>query len=290
MNTTMKHGSIVVGVDGSPGSDAALEWAVAQAMKRRRPLMIVNGAGDPKTSAHYVGSDEARRTLKMEARRLTDHAYGVVRQLDPTLDVQVTTPLCDARSALLDLSERASLIVVGTRGRGPVTALILGSVSTAIAEHASCPVAVVRPAERPEGEGLGRIVVGVDGEPSSTAALDYAFELASAERRELDVVHTWSDNDTFIDRSSHEQRLDRIERHHRLLVEALAGYGEKYPDVAVHQHMPDGSAVATLVAMSEEAWAVVVGSRGRTGIKALLSSVSRGVLEHAHCTVVVVRP
>lgn len=286
----MKQGSVVVGVDGSPGSDAALEWAVHHAVIRRLPLLIVNGAGDPSHSAEFVGATDARRLLRTAARRVTDHALGVVRRRAPELDVEVTTPLHDARQALLDLSDRASLVVVGTRGRGPVKALLLGSVSTAVAEHSSCPVAVVRPAERDESgpEGPAHVVVGIDGSAASTPALELAFEMASTEGRPLDVVHSWSNNDTFIDRTSYEQRLERLDDHYRLLTEALSGYAEKYPDVPVDRLMPDAGAVQTLVDLSEKASVVVVGSHGKTGVRAVLGSVSRAVVERAHCTVVVV--
>jgi nucleotide-binding universal stress UspA family protein len=134
------------------------------------------------------------------------------------------------------------------------------------------------------------VVVGVDGGPSSTAALETAFDLASAQRRPLDVVHTWSADDTFIDRDSYLQRVEQVEAHERMLSESLAGYTEKYPDVPVHRQVSDGGAVQTLVAMSEGAELVVVGSRGRTGLASMFGSASRDLVERAHCTVLVVRP
>jgi nucleotide-binding universal stress UspA family protein len=200
------------------------------------------------------------------------------------------TPLEDARQALIDLSDRASIIVVGTRGRGRVRALVLGSVSVAVASHARCPVAVVRPADRDGERELGHVVVGVDGSQASTAAVDFAFELASMEGRELDVVHCSSSRDTFIDPVSNGEQRDHMDVRDRVLTESLAGYAEKYPDVVVHRHLPDTGPVAGLVELSETASAVVVGSRGRTGRKSIMGSVSRSVIEHAHATVVVVQP
>ena len=288
--TKMKKGSVVVGADGSPGSEAAIEWATRYATARQRPLTLVTATGDPGDSVEILGSAEAARGLLETAGGASDPAAGVVERVAPGLDVTVMTPLEDARQALIDLSDRASIIVLGTRGRGPVRVLVLGSVSVAVASHAECPVAVVRPAER-DGEGeLGHVVVGVDGSPASTAAVDFAFELASMEGREFDVVHCWSSHDTFIDPTSYQQRLDQLAAHEWLLTETLAGYAEKYPDVVVHQHLPDTGPVAGLVELSETASAVVVGSRGRTGPKSLIGSVSRSLVEHAHCTVVVVRP
>jgi nucleotide-binding universal stress UspA family protein len=289
MTTSIKQGSVVVGVDGSPGSDAALGWAMRYATTRRKPLVILNGAGDPAFYTAYTAPAEARQMLRLQARQVTDHALGTAKLLAPDLDIEVTAPLHDARDALIESSTRASLVVVGTRGRGPVRSLLLGSVSTAVAEHASCPVAVVRESDRDATE-QAHVVVGTDGGPASTAALEFAFELASIEGRPLDVVHSWSAHDTFIDAASYAQRLQLMDEHERMLSESLAGYAEKYPDVAVTRHMPDGGAVQTLVEMSEGAAAVVIGSRGRTGAKVLAGSVSRIVVERAHSTVVVVRP
>ena len=288
--TKLKQGSVVVGADGSPGGDAAVEWAVRHATARRRPLTLVTGTGDPGNSAEILGSAEARRVLHMKARKVSDHVLGVVERVAPGLDVDVMLPLQDARQALIDISDRASVVVVGTRGRGPVRSLLLGSVSTAVAAHAQCPVVVVRAGDRYDDGDLGRVVVGVDGSPASASAVDFAFDLASMEGRELEAVHCWSTDETFIDPSSYQQRLDHLDAHERLLTEALAGYAEKYPDVVVSANLPDVNPVAGLVERSDTAAVVVVGSRGRSGVKSLVGSVSRSVIEHAHCTVVVVRP
>lgn len=288
MNTTMKPGSVVVGVDGSSECASALQWAVRHAVLRDRPLLLVHGAGDPARSSVSLGTTETRRILKRAARQITDRALGDVRRLAPTLDVEVTTPLQDARQALLALADRASIIAVGTRGRGPVRSLFLGSVSTAIAEHAACPVAVVRPTH---GNALDdrRVVVGVDGGVTSAAALEMAFDLAATGGQALHVVHSWSDVEMYVDRYSPEQRLHEADARERLLAESLVGYAEKYPDVTVTRQTLDGSPVHALVSMSQDAEALVVGSRGLTGLKAVLGSVSRDVVERAACTVVVAR-
>jgi nucleotide-binding universal stress UspA family protein len=291
MNTTLRQGAVVVGVDGSAASDSALEWAVEYAVARRRPLTIVNGAGDLSRASGVLGWTEARDALRTSAQEVSEHTRGVLGRLDaPELEVDVQTPMVDPREALIDLSSRASMVVVGTRGYGPIKALLMGSVSSAVAAHATCPVAVVRPTDRDTDGHTSPIVVGVDEGPSSAAALAMAFDLASSQDRPLDVVHTWSSNDTFIDRNSYLQRVEQTEAHERALSEALAGYAEKYPDVAVRRHLPDDGPVPALVEMSKDARLLVVGSRGRTGLASVIGSVSRDVLEHAHCTVLVVRP
>jgi nucleotide-binding universal stress UspA family protein len=289
MSTSIKSGSVVVGVDGSPGSDAALDWASRYAMARGKPLVILSALGDPSFYTAYSAPDEVRQMDQVAARRAVENAVGTVHRSGPQLDPEVTMPQNDARDALIESSLRASIVVVGTRGRGPVRALLLGSVSTAVAEHALCPVAVVRPAARDLADEAP-VVVGTDGGPASIAALDFAFELASTEGRRLDVVHSWLAHDTLIYATSDSQRRELVQEHAQLLSESLAGYAEKYPDVVVARHMPDGGPVQALVDMSVDAAVVVIGSRGRSRPNVLAGALSRIVVERAHSTVVVVRP
>jgi nucleotide-binding universal stress UspA family protein len=288
MNTDLIQGSVVAGVDVSSGSDTALAWAVAQATARHRPLVIAHGAGHPHARSRIHGVAEARRTGRMESRRVTEGALRRVRRLSPELDVHVVEPATDAAAALMGLADRAALIVVGTRDRGPARSLVLGSVGATVAAHAGCPVVVVRPAA-PAG-GYEHVVVGVDDGASSVAALEFAFELAASEQRRLDIVHTWSSDDAFVDEYSAGLRAERRDAHARLLAEVTSGFTEKYPEVGHETRLIDGGAVATLVGLSATASTVVVGSRGRTGLGGALGSVSRAVLGRAHCTVAVVKP
>jgi nucleotide-binding universal stress UspA family protein len=287
MTTSVIPGSVVVGVDGSPQSDAALSWAVEHATLRRLPLALVNAAGRLDQKDAVLGAVEARRSRRMAARRVTDHALCVVRRAAPDLRVQVTMPLRDPQEALAGLSDIASLVVVGTRGRGPVRSRLLGSVSIGLAERAHCPVAVVR-STRPEPGQRGHVVVGVGADGSSAGAVELGFALASAWRVPLDAVHGCDGPADHLDPDGYQPRLDVLQAHHRVLSEALCGYAARYPDVQVDRRMPDAPAGHVLTEMSEGALAVVVGSRGRTGLAGLLGSVSRHVLEHARCTVLVV--
>lgn len=286
MSTHIRSGAVVVGVDGSPCSDAAVEWAATYAAMTSRPLVLASATGRPAPSDVLGGSPSpARQRRRMAARRITDHALTLVRRLTPRLVVDETTPMQDARDMLLSLSEQASMVVVGTRGHGAVASLLLGSVSAAVVSHAHCPVAVVRPAEDRDD----KVVVGVSGDGSDRAALDLAGELASGLGRPLSLVHAWSPGDAFIDRGSTSQLAEVKALHERSVAEAAAGLTEKYPDVAVDADLVDATPARALVDVSGSSDIVVVGSRGRTGVGNYLGSVSRWVVEHAHSTVVVVR-
>jgi nucleotide-binding universal stress UspA family protein len=292
MNTSRTLGSVMVGVDGSSSSDLALAWAVRHAEANRRPLAIVHAAGTPVVTDFALDLTEARRGLRMAGRRVTDHALGLVRASAPALDVSVDLALRDPRDLLAELAVDASVLVLGTRGHGTVAGLLLGSVSVALTAHAPCPVVVVRPAPASDAPDELPVVVGVDGTEDSAGAITFAFELAAEQHRRLEVVHATGDawvipapmlvSPEMVEEVLADQRL--------LLAESMAGYAEKFPDVVVHSRLVRGSPAQALVDSSQVASAVVVGARGRSAAKRrLLGSVSRSVVEHAHCTVVVVR-
>ena len=286
-----QHG-IVVGVDGSPASQAAADWASDEALRRHRSLHLVS-ARDPQvliTDGYgYLPAmvdlvvdpiEEAKALLATTAERLLAAAPLLWITTEATPDFPA--------AALVTLSERAYTVVLGNRGAGAVARALLGSVATQVVHHAHCPVVVV-PEPAPDPSVRRGVVVGVDGSVTSELALGYAFEEASSRACRLDVVHAWW---TRAERGMTADILEDLVTQQRLaLSESMVGWSEKYPDVDVHRHLPIGPAVATLLEQSRDAELLVVGSRGLGGFRSLLmGSVSHGVLQHATCPVAVVRP
>jgi len=283
--TSLKPGSVVVGVDGSPHSDSAVCWAATYAALVSRPLLVVHATGRLSAGELLGGPAEAQAMRDSAGARLTEEALLLARRLTPRLDIETVVAGGDPRQALIELSQQAAMLVVGTRGHGPLTALLLGSVSHAVVLHANCSVAVVRPNITP----AAGVVVGVAGDGSDRAPLEFAAGLASAEGAELDVVHAWRAVDSLAHALTAKQRAEIMHQHERALAEAVAGLTEKFPDVQVNRHLPEHKAVDALVERAEEADCVVVGSHGIARGRAALGSVSRAVVEHAPVTVVVVR-
>jgi len=283
--TSLKPGSVVVGVDGSPHSDSAVCWAATYAALVSRPLLVVHATGRLSAGELLGGPAEAQAMRDSAGARLTEEALLLARRLTPRLDIETVVAGGDPRQALIELSQQAAMLVVGTRGHGPLTALLLGSVSHAVVLHAHCSVAVVRPNITP----AAGVVVGVAGDGSDRAPLEFAAGLASAEGAELDVVHAWRAVDSLAHALTAKQRAEIMHQHERALAEAVAGLTEKFPDVQVNRHLPEHKAVDALVERAEEADCVVVGSHGIARGRAALGSVSRAVVEHAPVTVVVVR-
>jgi nucleotide-binding universal stress UspA family protein len=225
---------------------------------------------------------------------LLGEAREVARQA--SAEVAVETALSERRpaEALRAESAAAGLLVLGSTGIRPLGRALLGSVSIALAAHAKCPVALIRPHAGEDPPAAGEpVVVGVDGSPAGDAALELAFDEASWRQVPLVAVHVW--DDAFLAELFEEARskLDRpaVEQHeHELLGQRLAGWQEKYPDVTVRRLVVRGRPGDELLSVADRAQLLVVGSRGRGGLTGmLLGSTSQAVMSYALCPVVVTR-
>lgn len=140
------HGPVVVGVDGSADADHALGWAFAAAHRHHSPLTALSCWSDPTIDGPFP----AYGGLPLDLTPLKDATEAeLARRLAPWRakypDVPVQASIEHARPVrpLLDAGRRARLLVVGTRGRGKITGLLLGSTSQSLLAHAECPVVVV---------------------------------------------------------------------------------------------------------------------------------------------------
>lgn len=291
-----RTGRIVVGVDGSPASTLALEWACHQAGLLNRSLHLVHTYV---VSVAYAGVGSFSTALESDltlmaaaAEETLADALSAARALAPDTDITSATVEGSAAAALVDASSGAYAVVTGARGRGPLTSTLLGSVSTQVAMHAHSPVVVVKAFSDSADRGHG-VVVGFDGSEHAQACLAFAFEQAAARGTSLDVVNVWPLEPGHGTASAADavSTLREIGPSHQLFVdEVLAEWTEKYPDVEVHASVVHGHAVPVLLEHSATAELLVVGSRGRGGFTGLvLGSVSHTVLQRAECPVAVVR-
>lgn len=229
--------------------------------------------------------------VRGEAERVLVEAVRVARQAAPEEALTITVAALDdlALPALIALSSRARMLVVGSRGRGAIRRAVLGSVSTGLSRRAHCPVAVVRvPVGTDRDDSIGPIVVGVDGTENSLAATRMAFQEASQRKAPLIAVHAWGDT------SGYDLPVHGWEAIHQtedvLLGEGLAGFAEEFPDVVVERHVVCDTPVRALLDFAAGAQLLVVGSHGRGGFAGLgLGSVSTAMLHSAECPVLVVR-
>ncbi|QYC40924.1 Universal stress protein [Nonomuraea coxensis DSM 45129] len=271
-------GQIVVGVDGSAAAGAAVDWAAAEARTRNLRLRVVHACerGRPE---HEMGC--CASTLAFAGDRARALAGGQ----------PVTTELLAGNvvDRLLAEAATADSLVLGSRGLGELAALLIGSVSLAVAGHASGPVVVVR---GPGDVRHGRVVAGYDGSAHAEAAMEYAVAHARAHRSRLHVVHVWRTpavspyavaGDGVI--------MDLYQEDTRAVADGVDRWRERNPDVEITHEAWIGHPASVLAEAAASADLVVVGSRGLGGLaSAIMGSVGHGVLHHVTCPVAVVRP
>lgn len=287
-----KHRGILVCVDGSAESDAAVAWAAREAAMRGLPITVIHAVA-PVVVGWPVGQlyadmpawqqDGAQQVID-QARKIViaNQGGGTPPEMRTEIIYSAVTP------TLIDASRDAWMIVAGSQGLGALGRLLLGSVTAALLAHAHCPVAVVHTDDHAARAADGPVLVGTDGSPASEAAIALAFDEAA--RRGVGVValHAWSDVGVFpilgMDWRDSEAKGEE------LLAERLAGWQEQYPDVHVKRLVVCDKPSRWLVAEAERAQLVVVGSHGRGGFPGmLLGSVSSHVAQSATAPVIVVR-
>ncbi len=285
---------ILVGVDGSPESLGAVDWAASRAGRTGWRVHLLCAYSLPSfTTASLDGGyavldDTAiREGAQSVIDEATQRAEGRGGKVTSSLETG------DPSGVLVDLSDEATIAVVGTRGGGGFADRLLGAVSSALPAHAHCPTVVVpQHVEGADFTPVRRIVVGVDGSDSARKALEWAVseaEVWGAELTAVAVVPQTSGTGALawlpaaIDR---EQVLKDVRSGLR---RAVASAAEGHPGVTVHQRTPEGNPAELLAEFSTAVDLVVVGSRGRGGFAGLLlGSTSQAVLSHAVCPVMVV--
>ncbi|MFF8931963.1 universal stress protein [Streptomyces longwoodensis] len=300
--------TITVGLDGSPESLAAADWAAREAVLRDLPLRLVN-ASQWQAPAYAAASGFDVPPLPRElqhssARRLLDNARAGIADGHP--DLRVETEDIDGLPvpALLRAAEDAELLVLGSRGLGKVAGFLVGSVSLAVLAGSERPVVLVRPARperqapsdadpagtRPGATGRRDVVLGLDlGQPHDTL-LDFAFDAASRRAVPLRVVHGW----TLPPYSYGGDLMPELDdttagQVRRELDTVLRPWREKFPDVEVSTQTTVGGAGPHLVDASHDAALVVVGRRiRRSRVGTHIGPVTQALLHHAAAPVAVV--
>ncbi|MBP2218376.1 universal stress protein [Arthrobacter sp. CAN_C5] len=306
-----RYGSgIVVGVDGSDQSQCALVWAAHEAERRGTRLSVVTAYTVPvfaasSMDAGYATIDDA--VIREGAEAVVNQAVERVKGLP--IDVVPRVEAGDAAGVLLELSEEAELIVVGSRGRGGFVGRLLGSVSSAVPGHAKCPTVVIplcaarrlheAGVEPPRMKGEPGptadqvekvVVVGVDGSEQARMASLAAAEQAVSRGMPLRVVCSlppFTGSLAWV-----PAPLDREALHADIRVQLNAGkkwLQSHFPSLQISVDLLDGPPVEVLIESSRTSELLVVGTRGRGGFAGmLLGSTSQGVLHHAKGPVLVV--
>lgn len=293
MSTPVKQRGIVVAVDGSPASDAAVSWAARDAAMRNVPLTVVHAVVTPTATWPPVAypealavrlEDEGKRAI-MDAMKLAEQVMPADARVAIRRELVFSAPV----PALIGMSDEAEMIVMGTAGHGLFARGVLGSVSSTVVRQANCPVAVVHE-DGVQDKLDAPVLVGIDGSEASELATAVAFEEASFRGVALVALHAWSD--VAVTGELPEADWSSVEASaQRSLAESLAGWQERYPDVTVHREVVRDRPARQLADKAASAQLLVVGSHGRGGLTGmLLGSVSNAVLHHVRIPVIIARP
>jgi len=283
----------VIGVDGSHESIRALDWAVAHGRGRAGEVDVVTawqsilpglGAG---LGAAPVDAADLRACAEATSRR-------AIENLPPGIEFPVRSVVAHGgpSAALLDAADHASLLVVGNRGNGGFSRLVLGSTSHQCATHASVPTAIVAKTEPNSDANIdtSRILVGFDGSPNSTAALHWALGFAQT-GSSVHVVSAWDTSPLTVGTDQFffpEASAIAEERFDFLLDDAISAHANA-DSITITREFTSGPPRAVLAEHSSRADLIVVGARGHGAIgSALLGSVSSWLLHHVGRPLVVV--
>lgn len=284
---------ILFATEGSEDSELAATTTVSLAKTTSSELYVVHVG--PAVPEHFEPTDVEPGRTEREARTILGEQVKKVENVGGTV-VQSHLRIGGVAEEILKLAEElgVGLIVLGSRGRGRIRRLLMGSVSDSVVRHAHCPVLVVRwkPVVFP-----ARILLATDGSEEAALAAQSAADLAARTGSELHVTHVGKElthggyvgvqvgplpagSQELLDKEARELLEAQLER----MREAGASVTEA--------HLMSGRADEEIMFLAEQVGAdlVVVGSRGLGGIRrALVGSVSDSVVRHAHCSVLVVR-
>ncbi|MFE9634041.1 universal stress protein [Streptomyces sp. NPDC006463] len=285
--------TLVAGVDGTPESRAAADWAAREAVRRDLPLHVVHAWLWQPLELPLVQNRDA------EARRADDilkQAEGELIHRYPGLTLTAEV-LSDAPvPALLHAAKGAEMLVLGTRGHGALAGFLLGSYGRQVIAAAECPVVSVRSAHgRPVAvPEEGEVVVGQQGGVEESAeVLRIAFEAAAARKAPLRAVRAWSLPPVYGYSPGSMWIADQfggLEQYETAALEqALEPWRLRYPEVETALHVEQGSAGHVLLSAASDAQLLVVGRRARESSMGMrIGSVAHAVLHHSACPVAVV--
>ncbi|MBB2892488.1 universal stress protein [Flexivirga oryzae] len=270
MDAIVPMGAVLVGLDASAGSAKALEWAAAEARRRKWPLHLM----------HVL--DVSHRTwptysmTRQVHEPVINNALAHLVRSGEKLKVTWSEPTGDPATTLASAARGCRLVVVGSRGRSAAADAFLGSTTNRLIAQTRCPVAVLR-ADTNLTTGTS-VVAGLEYGRPFVRVLETAFEQAGTRHLDLTIVLHRVPND-----EAQHRENDRLAR-------SMADVARSHPQLRVTTHTVRDGAIEELRRYATDPALVVVGSLGHGEFGgAVLGSVHQGVLRSATCPVLVVR-
>jgi nucleotide-binding universal stress UspA family protein len=294
MATTSER-PIVVGIDGSPEASRALAYAVRQAERDGCSLWLINAIHEIVPVGPMLPLISGEPLVDV-GNQLLAEAGDVVEELsDGKVAVRRQAALGPAVEVLAAAGDQGRLIVLGHRAASLIERMFTGSTTFGVVARATCPVVSVPRDWTPEPD-TRRVVAAVDGSRSSADVLAHGFAVAAQRSARLEIVHCWRLDPFYsylVDEWSVQEEWGI--QAHGIIDDLVAEAARAQPDVAYDLSLEYANIADTLVRCSSGADLMVMGRHGHGAlgsrmIAAVLGSVTRAVLQHAHCPVEVVPP
>jgi len=278
---------VVVGVDGSPAAMEAARWAAAYAVRHGALLCCVYGYHLPLYGFSPIGTLGEIERFDAQARRQAEQMLATaadrLRQAYAGLEITTRLEVGGGAPVLIDASKQAVATVVGARGGGGFTHLLLGSVADQLTAHGLGPIIVVR-GPAPD---RGPVVVGVDASQHAARALRYAAGEAALRNADLIVLHAYTET---LHPHTGDPAAEGRAQAERLLADVTGPLASLHPRLSIEPRpVYTGRVDQAMIDASHEAALTVVGCRGLGGLRSLLlGSTSRALTHHAAGPVAVV--
>jgi|GEM_PF-700585 len=294
MGTTSDR-PIVVGIDGSPEASRALAYAVRQAERESCSLWLINAIHEIVPVGPMLPLISGDPLVDV-GHQLLAEARDVVEELsDGKVDVRLQAALGPAVEVLAAAGDQARLVVLGHRSASLIERMFTGSTTFGVVARATCPVASVPHGWTQEADSH-RVVAAIDGSRSSADVLAHGFAVAAQRSARLEIVHCWRLDPFYsylVDEWSVQEEWGV--QAHGIIDDLIDEAARAHPDVTYENHLEYANIADTLVRYSHGADLMVMGRHGHGAlgsrmIAAVLGSVTRAVLQHAHCPVEVVPP
>lgn len=269
MTHTENTAPIVVGIDGSDAAIGAARWALTESTSRGAQLRLVHvlETGTDPSAAHDVTAQ------RQQGETVLRQAHDALRRSAPPALLTTSIYCGDVDTALIDESRRAQLIAVGSVGIGYLASKILGSTALALANQASCPIAIVRRAGDPSRRSC--IVVVVEDQPDNDEVVQRGFEEARLRRTRLMAMGVWRWDSGLMPADVLDRRLARWTPH--------------YPDVEVHSCAAECNAAKYLATTPLPIQLLVTGADDAKHLTRIIGPHSHPILSHPYCSVLIVR-
>lgn len=276
----------VVGWNGSDEAARALDWALRRADRSREPVEILTVVDDEVLGPVLLSRGHLAEQARESLARAEEHA----RRSHPTVEVSTVLVHGGPVTVLVDRSDSDTLVVLGTRDRGPFPFRYAWSLPAKVAAHAAGPIAVI-----PEKSVIGRsgIAVGVDGSPLSRAAALFAATEALTRRVPLRVIHAWQEPAVFESMLMLDDTAQAAiaHQHQKILDDEVDRLRIRFPDVLIIGELAYSTPVSALLKATPRADLTVIGNRGNGALtRTVLGSVSQEILMASATPLIILGP